>query len=141
MFTGSCEAMCQAASDLVSAAHDWPENTADLMRELGAESIFGSRTLRRVADDFDPIGIFLDFEPTIGAVDYSTAIDFVREHHEPCGGLPRWRFGAGIRNGPTLLGVVIVALSPAAALTAAAGSKSGAFAWLGRPSRRSLPGG
>jgi hypothetical protein len=108
MFTGCCEAVCQAASDLVSAADEWPEDATALMIELGADGIFGSQTLRRVANDYDAAGIFLDFEPTIRPVDYSIAIDFVREHHEHCGGLPGWRFGAGIWNGPTLLGVVIV---------------------------------
>ena len=103
-----CEAVCQAANDLVVASSDWPEDAVDLLTEIGATEVFGRTALRRVANDTEAMGIFLDYEPTIGSIDRLTAMEFVREHHEHCGGLPGWRFGAGIWNGPTLLGVVIV---------------------------------
>jgi hypothetical protein len=103
-----CEAVCRAANELVIASDVWPEDAVQLLSDLGADEIFGKNSLRRVADDHEAMGIFLDYDPTIGPIERSVAMDFIREHHEHCGGLPGWRFGAGIWNGPTLLRVVVV---------------------------------
>lgn len=62
---------------------------------------------RRVIDDAAGT-LLLDWNPQIVPIKWSDAKAFVREHHRHCKPPAGWRFGAGIRNGHTLIGVVMV---------------------------------
>lgn len=97
---------CAAYHELVVAEmnHD-PAWATALLRHLGADELLGG-SLRRVADD--DCHFLLDWNLVIQPVGFSAAAGFVQRHHAHCGAPIAWRFGAGIRNGPTLLGVVMV---------------------------------
>lgn len=98
-----CEAGHKSATDVLQD----PDAGAVLLRALGAEHIIGER-LRRVADDGCG-SLVLDWHPRIVPIAQSRAKAFVREHHRHSPHPPHgWRFGAGLKNGTTLIGVIMV---------------------------------
>lgn len=92
-----------------------PECRDALLKRLGIEEVVGA-DLRRVADSD---GQFLvDFKLEVHPIRQAVARQFIIDHHDHCEDTPAgWRFGAGIWNGRSLVGVV----------------------WVGRPVARRLP--
>lgn len=83
-----------------------PKAGAQLLRELGIEEL-GQGRIRRVADG--GLGhLILDWQLEVRPIARDAAKDFVRKHHEHSPPPAGWRFGAGIWNGPDLVGVVMV---------------------------------
>lgn len=91
-----------------------PDYAKRLMRGLDLEPIVGGHTLRRVADD--GLHLLLDFKLDIRSIPQADAKAFVLDHHEHCNPPVGWRFGAGIWNANTLIGVVMVGRPVARAL-------------------------
>lgn len=107
LLAGCCEAR---VAEAYISFEESPEEAAALLTSLNADTIFGADIRRVVAD----VGLTcLDFELRISPISRADAMAFVKRHHGHAGELPVDRFRAAIWNGPTLLGVVIVA-SPCA---------------------------
>lgn len=97
-----CEGAHERAVDLLNQD---PRQAAELLRLLDIDGLCGHR-LRRVAEDEGAGRLVLDWRLEIRPVRYSTARDFVRQHHAHCASPPPgWKFGAGAFNGPDLIGV------------------------------------
>ena len=80
-------------------------SAAPLVAALGAS--FGSpRGLRRVVEE--GACLRLDWHPRQVPVSFAQACSFVERHHRHVGRPTGWRFGAGLRNGPDLVAVVMV---------------------------------
>jgi len=77
----------------------------ELLRNLELEPLTG-RALRRVVDGGGHA--LLDFKLKIASIKQAEAKEFVLRHHKHCPPPAGWRFGAGIWNGGTLMGVVMV---------------------------------
>lgn len=98
---------CPALAEHVAAEmHEDPRWARDLLRRLGAEALTGY-ALRRVTDGqvSHPV---LDFQLRIVPVRFAVACAFIGRHHAHRPPPVAWRYGFGVRNGPTLLGVVTV---------------------------------
>jgi hypothetical protein len=112
-----CEGMNEAAVNFMNddprAAGKW------LGGELGLNAILrgvhDGAGVRRVVDDGCG-GLIVDWSPRIVPVSLKQAKDFIREHHRHCPPPVGWRFGAGVMNGPDLVGVVTVGRPVARAL-------------------------
>lgn len=63
------------------------------------------KSVRRVVDN-GAGQLILDWHPTLVDVTFDEACAFIARHHRHCPAPRGWRFGAGVRNGPTLIGVV-----------------------------------
>lgn len=108
-----CEGSHASACELL--AED-PKAAAQALKGLGLDALTGLRS-RRVIDD--GMGqLVIDWQLKIKPVSFSTAKAFVSEHHRHCPAPAGWRFGAGIFNGSTLIGVVMVGRPVARALDA-----------------------
>jgi hypothetical protein len=85
-----------------------PEYAARLLRRMGAEDHAGGE-LRRVAYTDDGFGpVLLDWQPEVREVSRKEAQDFVARWHRHNPPLPLDIWRAGVWNGPTLLGVVVL---------------------------------
>lgn len=103
MLDTCCEGMRDAVSEHL--AED-PKAAAKWMAgELRLEELCG-RSLRRVIDDSGHL--MLDWNLEVVPVSQAVAKAFVLEHHRHCPPPAGWRFGAGVRNGGQLVGVVMV---------------------------------
>ena len=101
------ETCCYARHEQVVAemAED-PEWAVELLRHLGAEDLTGHR-LRRLYDaNFSPP--VLDFKLDVRPVSFAVMQAFVGRFHRHCAPPVTWRFGAGIFNGWTQIGVLSV---------------------------------
>lgn len=99
---------CDARHDeIVCLLNDDPDAAASLLRGLDVEALAGAE-LRRVASDDAGASLLLDYQLRITPVSFSTARSFVGNHHTHNKPPVGWRFGAGVRNGSTLIGVVMV---------------------------------
>jgi len=98
-----CEGAYNEARDILAEGED--DDKRALLRRCGVEDYTGQE-LRRVADNDGQL--ILDFNLEIREISRDDAKAFIAAHHEhnkpPCG----WRYGAGIWNGPTLIGVTMV---------------------------------
>lgn len=97
-----CEQMHGALSEFL--AED-PKQAAAWLRSKGLDALVGHRS-RRVVDDEGQL--LLDFNLEVVDVSLATAKAFVASHHRHCRAPVGWRFGAGIRNGSELIGVIMV---------------------------------
>jgi len=77
-----------------------------LLRHLGAEELTG-HILRRVSDGLGNAPV-LDFKLCLTPVSFPVARAFIARHHRHCGPPHAWRFGSGVMNGSSLMGVVTV---------------------------------
>ncbi len=73
-------------------------------RKLVSEAM-GTPARRIVPQDG---GLLIDFELKLDAIAFSEAKAFVTSRHEHCPGPTGWKFGIGLHNGPTLIGVAMV---------------------------------
>lgn len=116
-----CEGMRDSASEFMAedprAAAQWlaqlPHDDDDEGAPTFAELVGKPR---RVLDATGQL--LLDWNPEIVPVPWREAREFVRAHHRHCKPPAGWRFGAGIRNGRKLIGVVIVGRPVARAIDA-----------------------
>jgi hypothetical protein len=93
---------------------DDPDWAKSLLRSLGVEEFTGHR-LRRLADN--GCGqMLLDWRTTIRPVSFATARAFIARHHAHCNAPTARRYGAGLWNGNTLIGVLSVGSPVARAL-------------------------
>lgn len=99
---------------VASEMHADPAWARDLLRRLGAEALTGQR-LRRVCDG-KGCPPMLDYKLQVRPIGFRDACRFVARHHAHCGPPVTWRFGFGIFNDPTLMGVAIVGNPVARAL-------------------------
>ena len=106
-----CGAMLEQVSHEIDADPAWGR---DLLRRLGAEKLMG-HSLRRVADG-DCSRPMLDCKLTFRDIDHASTRAFIAQHHGHCSPPRVWRFGTGIMNGWSLLGVVVVGNPVAPAL-------------------------
>ena len=83
-----------------------PDFRTALLRNLMAAEHMGARSLRRVAECDGHF--LLDCELEIRPIDFWRVRAFVEAHHDHCPPPRGWRFGAGVWNGSTLVGVVAV---------------------------------
>lgn len=98
---------CQALLEHVSAEmHDDPRWARDLLCRLGAEALTGHR-LRRITNG-EGSHPMLDFQLRITPMEFTVARAFIARHHAHCPPPVTWRYGFGVRNGPSLLGAVTV---------------------------------
>lgn len=102
MMETCCEGMHEAVSQFL--AED-SKRAAEWLRAKGLEQSAGAKA-RRVIDDAGQLVI--DWHPQITEVTLAEAKAFVQEHHRHCPPPVGWRFGAGVRNGSELIGVVMV---------------------------------
>lgn len=104
------DACCLAGQEALGVALD-PEvpGGAEIFEALAAGLVSG----RLVADDGQAR---LDFGLRIVPTGFARARDFVARHHKHARPPAGWRFGFGIANGPTLIGVVMVGRPVARAL-------------------------
>lgn len=87
---------------------DDPDYATELLRELGTEDVVGQE-LRRVAYTDDGFGdVLLDYHPEVRPISRREANQFIDQWHRHNGPLPADVFRAGVWNGPTLLGIVMV---------------------------------
>ena len=101
------ETCCLARHEqVVAEMADDPAWATELLRHLGAETLTGFRLRRLYDDQFSPP--VLDFRLTVQPVRFADLRAFVRDHHLHCQPPVTWRFGAGIFNGRTSIGVVSV---------------------------------
>jgi hypothetical protein len=73
--------------------------------DVGIEHLCG-HNLRRVVDNDGQL--LLDWQLEVAPIEWRDAKAFVGEHHEHCQEPAGWRFGAAVRNGKQLIGVVTV---------------------------------
>jgi hypothetical protein len=97
-----CERLNEALCDEISRD---PAYGRDLLRELGAETILGRR-LNPVSLDAGHIQLSFKFE--VRKITLADAKQFVLDHHDHNRPPAGWKFGAGLWNGPDLIGVVMV---------------------------------
>lgn len=110
-FTTCCEGLYEETLDEMQD----PAFATQLLKNLQAGEV-GRGKLRRVAAVDGQL--LLDWNPQILPIAQRKAREFVNEHHEHNRAPAGWRFGAGIWNGPTLLGVIMVGRPVARALDA-----------------------
>jgi hypothetical protein len=79
---------------------------AALLGALGMNELGLGRVRRVVDDGFGHLVV--DWNLELCKVEWAVAKEFVRSHHEHCPPPVGWKFGAGIRNGRELIGVVTV---------------------------------
>ena len=109
------ETCCEGFHEsIVREMADDPDWARSLLRQLGAEALTGHR-LRRLADEGSG-SLVLDWQLEIGPIALAAAKRFIAQHHGHCRPPVTWRFGAGIWNGRTMLGVVTVGNPVAKAL-------------------------
>lgn len=100
------ETCCQALHEEIQAnMADDPDYRKWLLDKVCHASALSGARLRRVADEDGQY--LLDFNPVIRPIRQSMAKRFVNHHHRHNKAPAGWRFGAGIYNGPTLIGVVM----------------------------------
>ena len=101
------ETCCYARHEQVVAemAED-PEWAVELLRHLGAEDLTGHRLRRLYDGNFSPP--VLDFKLDVRPVSFAVMQAFVGRFHRHCAPPVTWRFGAGIFNGWTQIGVLSV---------------------------------
>jgi hypothetical protein len=100
---------CPELLEHISARMDGDPAFADaVMEHVDAEGLTG-RTIRRVAYTGEGAGpVLLDYEPEVRPIDRKTAQAFVARWHRHNPPLVADVFRAGVWNGTTLLGVVVV---------------------------------
>lgn len=103
MLDTCCEGLRESISEFLASE---PKQGADWLREKGLDAYVGHRS-RRIVDD-GACGLVVDWNLVIEDVSFATAKAFVSEHHRHCKAPRGWRFGAGIKNGNELIGVVMV---------------------------------
>ena len=133
MLDTCCEALHESILDDM---RDDPKYSAQLLRRLGVEVVMGAQ-LRRVAACVE--GYRLDCKLEIRPIEQAGAKLFVREHHRHCKPPAGWRFGAGIWNAWTLIGVVMVGRPVARGFDPSRAMRSTASACV-LTCRASLPG-
>jgi hypothetical protein len=98
-----CEGMYEWACGVLN---EGGRESAELLRAIEIEGVCGGK-IRRAADS--GVGnLILDWNPVVCEVKQAVAKAFVNEHHEHCPAPVGWRFGAGLMNGPDLIGVIMV---------------------------------
>lgn len=98
-----CEGMHQMVCEQLA---DGGRESAAILDALGMSSL-GLGRVRRVVDD--GCGhMMVDWHLELCDVQWKEAKKFVGLHHEHCPAPVGWKFGAGIRNGRELIGVVTV---------------------------------
>lgn len=98
-----CEGMHQMVCEQLA---DGGRESARILDALGMSSL-GLGRVRRVVDD--GCGhMIVDWQLALCDVQWKEAKEFVALHHEHCPAPVGWKFGAGIRNGRDLIGVVTV---------------------------------
>lgn len=108
MLDTCCEGMRDAAAEYMV---EDPRGSAAWLASLEdddgdkLEELCGHQ-LRRVADDDGHL--LLDWKLEVRPIPQAEAKAFIREHHRHCRPPAGWRFGAGIWNGGTLVGVASV---------------------------------
>jgi len=100
--TACCEVVYDDAIEILGR-HD--ESSRALLKHLGVEEYTG-RELRRAGDNEGQI--ILDYNLDVREISRDEARAFVNEHHTHNKAPVGWRYGAGIWNGPTLIGVCMV---------------------------------
>lgn len=110
-FETCCEGLLEHVSMEIGADPAWGRA---LLRQLGAEELTGHR-LRRVSDG-EGCTPMLDLNLQIEPIGFGAARAFIGAHHGHCAPPRGWRFGAAIRNGWSLLGVVTIGNPVAPAL-------------------------
>lgn len=98
-----CEGMHDAACDFMTQE---PKEAAAWLRSKGLDA-FGGHRSRRIIDNGCG-NLVIDWNLEIGEISLAKAKAFVLEHHRHCNPPAGWRFGAGIRNGAEIIGVVMV---------------------------------
>jgi hypothetical protein len=98
-----CEGMHELAISVLAAGG---RESADLLRAMAVDEISGHQ-VRRTADD-GAGKLILDWNLVVCDVKQAVAKRFVNDHHAHCPAPVGWRFGAGIRNGSDLVGVIMV---------------------------------
>lgn len=83
-----------------------PDFRTALLQNLQAAEHLGAERLRRVADQDGQL--LLDCELEVAPIAFSRMKAFVQRHHDHCPPPVCWRYGAGVWNGHTLVGVVSV---------------------------------
>ena len=105
-----CEGMHEAAAEFLAedpkAAGQWLAGLRDPVHDAGIEELCGHR-LRRVIEDGGG-SLVLDWNLTVEPVRWAEAKAFVARHHRHCPPPAGWRFGACVRNGRQIVGVVLV---------------------------------
>ena len=97
------DACCQEMHDhAVDSLHDSPTEAAAWISSL----LGGDRGLRRVVEERGCLR--LDWKLRRVDISFGQACRFVELHHRHVGRPAGWRFGAGLRNGPDLVAVVMV---------------------------------
>jgi hypothetical protein len=102
MMETCCEGMHAAVNEFL--AEDG-KRAAEWLRSKGMDELVGTRSRRVVEVDGQ---LVIDWQLDITDISLGLAKDFVREHHRHCPPPVGWRFGAGIKNGSELIGVVMV---------------------------------
>lgn len=103
MLETCCEGMHEACSEFL---RENPREAGKWLGEgLGANAL-GLGKVRRVIDD--GVGLSIDWNLTLKPVSFRDAKEFVDAHHRHCPGPRGWRYGAAIRNGSELVGVIMV---------------------------------
>lgn len=111
MLDTCCEGMHEAVSEFLAedpaAAARWMggEVGIGLDDARGLEPLLGGR-LRRVVSDCGHL--YLDWNLEVVPLPQREVFRFIEQHHRHCGRPAGWRFGAGVRNGSTIVGVVSV---------------------------------
>ena len=98
-----CEGMHEAVADFLAAD---PKSAARWLNRKGLTGI-SPRGARRVIDDQGQL--LIDWHIELRPIEQKQAKALVASHHRHCAKPPAgWRFGAGIYNGPELIGAVMV---------------------------------
>lgn len=98
-----CEGMHEAVSEFLA---DDPKAAARWLNTKGLDGI-SARGARRIIDDSGHL--LIDWHVDIRSIELKQAKELVSGHHRHCAQPPAgWRFGAGIYNGPELIGAVMV---------------------------------
>lgn len=95
--------------------HEWTcrvlseggKDSTELLRAIEVEALCGEGKIRRAADGGFG-SLILDWNPVVCEVKQAVAKAFVTNHHKHCPAPVGWRFGAGLRNGRDLIGVIMV---------------------------------
>ena len=105
MIETCCEGMHEQVVEFLTEdpkrAGEW------LGKVLGANDLVGGK-VRRVIDDSGQL--LIDWNLEVVPISQRAAKDFIRKHHRHCSPPAGWRFGAAVRNGPGLQGIVAVAM-------------------------------
>ncbi|HKM65014.1 MAG TPA: XF1762 family protein [Acidisphaera sp.] len=111
MIETCCEGLYESLVHELNADPAWARR---FLRFLDIEDLTGQR-LRRLADD-DACGLVLDWQLEFVHVSFHEARCVIAKYHAHCTAPVGWRFGIGIRNGRTLIGVATVGNPVARAL-------------------------